>query len=190
MSETAPLRLLLDGSALVANWRWLAARNPGAACGAAVKADGYGLGARDVVARLAAAGCGDFFCATWAEAAALGAMPGGARLAVLHGVRAEDMAQALRSPARPVLNSVEQVVRWRGASGGACDVMVDTGMNRVDNRDELEAGLRALGYRYADLERIIVTHHHVDHFGLASVIVEQSDAEVVALDGLVGWLRD
>jgi len=131
MSETAPLRLLLDGPALVANWRWLAAQNPGATCGAAVKADGYGLGARDVVARLAAAGCGDFFCATWAEAAALGAMPGGARLAVLHGVRAEDMEQALGSRARPVLNSVEQVARWRDAGGGSCDVMVDTGMNRL-----------------------------------------------------------
>jgi len=131
MPETAPLRLLLDGSALVANWRWLAAQNPGAECGAAVKADGYGLGAGDVVARLAAAGCGDFFCATWAEAAALGTMPGGARLAVLHGVRAEDMEQALGSRARPVLNSVEQVARWRGAGGGSCDVMVDTGMSRL-----------------------------------------------------------
>jgi len=131
MPETAPLRLLLDGSALVANWRWLAAQNPGAACGAAVKADGYGLGAGDVVARLAAAGCGDFFCATWAEAAALGGMPGRARLAVLHGVRAEDMERALGSHARPVLNSVEQVARWRGAGGGSCDVMVDTGMSRL-----------------------------------------------------------
>jgi alanine racemase len=131
MTGPAPLRLRLDNDALVANWRWLAARNAAAACGAAVKADGYGLGAREVVARLAGAGCRDFFCATWAEAAALGTMPEGARLAVLHGVRAEDMADALDSPARPVLNSVEQVARWRDAGGGACDVMVDTGMNRL-----------------------------------------------------------
>jgi alanine racemase len=131
MTGPAPLRLLLDGPALVANWRWLAARNPGAACGAAVKADGYGLGAREVVARLAAVGCADFFCATWAEAAALGDLPDGVRLAVLHGVRAEDMEDALASPARPVLNSVEQVARWREAGGGPCDVMVDTGMNRL-----------------------------------------------------------
>ena len=131
MPGPAPLRLLLDKDALVANWRWLAARNAAAECGAAVKADGYGLGAREVVARLAAAGCRDFFTATWAEAAALGALPEGARLAVLHGVRAEDMADAVASQARPVLNSVEQVARWRDAGGGACDVMVDTGMNRL-----------------------------------------------------------
>jgi len=131
MPGSAPLRLLLDGHALIANWRWLAARSEGAACGAAIKADGYGLGARAVVARLAAAGCRDFFVATWAEAAALGRMPDGTRLSVLHGVRAEDMNEALESQARPVLNSIEQVARWQAAGGGPCDVMVDTGMNRL-----------------------------------------------------------
>ena len=130
MSLSAPLRLHLDGTALVANWRWLAARG-GASCGAAIKADGYGLGARDVVARLAAAGCRDFFCATWGEAAALQTLPEGARLSVLHGVRGEDLGVARASAARPVLNSVAQVARWRDAGGGACDVMVDTGMNRL-----------------------------------------------------------
>jgi alanine racemase len=125
------LRLLLDGDALVANWRRLEAVGQGAACGAAVKANGYGLGAREVVARLASTGCRDFFTASWAEAEALGALPAGARLSVLHGVRAEDMADAVGSAARPVLNSIEQVARWRDAGGGACDVMVDTGMNRL-----------------------------------------------------------
>jgi len=131
MSRSAPLRLHLDGNALVANWRWLAARAPSAACGAAIKADGYGLGAQEVMARLAAAGCRDFFCATWDEAAVLGSLPQGTRLSVLHGVRAEDMEQALGASARPVLNSVAQVARWRDAGGGACDVMVDTGINRL-----------------------------------------------------------
>ena len=131
MLSSAPLRLTLDGPALVANWRWLAGQSGAAACGAAIKANGYGLGARDVAGRLAEAGCRDFFVATWAEAAALGTLPQGAALAVLHGVRAEDMAAAIASPARPVLNSVEQVRRWREAGGGACDVMVDTGMNRL-----------------------------------------------------------
>ena len=45
---SAPLRLRLDGAALADNWRTLAAMSGGAACGAAVKADGYGLGAVDV----------------------------------------------------------------------------------------------------------------------------------------------
>ena len=125
-----PLRLILDGAALVANWRWLAARSGAAACGAAVKADGYGLGADPVAARLAAAGCRDFFVATWDEAAALD-LPAGARLSVLHGVREADMAVARALPHRPVLNSAGQVARWRAAGGGPADVMVDTGMNRL-----------------------------------------------------------
>jgi alanine racemase len=132
----APLRLRLDGDALVHNWRWLVQQG-GAPAGAAIKADGYGLGARGVMERLYAAGCRDFFVATWAEAAALVPLPEGARLAVLHGVRAEDMAAALTLPARPVLNSVEQVARWRqNGAGRPCDVMVDTGMNRLGLRAE------------------------------------------------------
>jgi alanine racemase len=128
----SPLRLTLDGDALVANWRWLQRQSAVAACGAAVKADGYGLGARDVAMRLANAGCRDFFVATWAEAAALEDWTGGASVSVLHGVGEEDMATALASPARPVLNTPAQVKRWREAAGGRpCDVMVDTGINRL-----------------------------------------------------------
>ncbi|MET0374915.1 MAG: alanine racemase [Rhizorhabdus sp.] len=127
----APLRLILDSAALVANWRWLSNR-AGAAAGAAIKADGYGLGAREVSRRLAEAGCRDFFVATWAEADALGSLPFGAALSVLHGVREEDMAAALASRARPVLNTPAMVARWKAAAPGRpCDVMVDTGMNRL-----------------------------------------------------------
>jgi alanine racemase len=61
-----PLRLTLDGDALVQNWRWLDRMSGSAAAGAAVKADGYGLGATEVVRRLGAAGCRDFFVATCA----------------------------------------------------------------------------------------------------------------------------
>lgn len=128
MSQS-PLRLRLDTAALVANWTLLARASGRAACGAAVKANGYGLGARGVVERLAAAGCRDFFVATWGEARALADL--GVAISVLHGARAEDMADR-PAHVRPVLASAEQVQRWRAAGGGApCDVMVDTGMNRL-----------------------------------------------------------
>jgi len=122
----SPLRLRLDGAALVDNWRTLDRMSGHAACGAAVKADGYGLGAREVVRRLAAAGCRDFFVATWAEAEDLTDL--GVPVSVLHGVRAEDPRDAVF--ARPVLNTPEQVRRWK-PTGRVCDVMVDTGMNRL-----------------------------------------------------------
>lgn len=141
----SPLRLRLDSDALVANWRWLAAQSGAAACGAAIKADGYGLGAREVVRRLAAAGCRDFFVANWAEAAALMPLPECISLSVLHGVGASDMVAARTLPARPVLNSVAQVARWREAGEGRpCDVMIDTGMNRLGLRiDEAISGALA-----------------------------------------------
>jgi alanine racemase len=126
----APLRLRRDADALVANWRALARLSGTAACGAAIKADGYGLGAGWVAETLAAAGCRDFFVATWGEAAALATF-GLPSLAVFHGVREEDMELALSGSATPVLNTAVQAARWRNAGGGSCHVMLDTGMNRL-----------------------------------------------------------
>ena len=142
----APLALHLDSQALKANWQWLARASGPAACGAAIKANAYGLGAVEVLGHLKAAGCRDFFVATWGEAAALVPHLGDASLSVLHGVRAQDMALATSAPVRPVLNSPEQVARWKAAGGGPCDLMVDTGMNRLgvrpeDLRPDLLAGL-------------------------------------------------
>lgn len=136
----APLRLRIDSAALTDNWRTLAAMSGRAACGAAIKADGYGLGAHEVVRRLAAAGCRDFFVAAWSEAAALA--PAEVALSVLHGIREADLAVALSGVARPVLNTAAQVALWKSAGGGACDVMVDTGMNRLGvSATEVATGL-------------------------------------------------
>lgn len=134
----SPCRLSLDTAALVDNWKLLAAMSGAAACGAAVKADGYGLGARGVVERLLAAGCRHFFVATWREAEALAGL--GATVSVLHGVRDADMPVATSGIARPVLNSPAQIARWKAAGGGACDVMFDTGMNRLGVSPEDVAG--------------------------------------------------
>nr|WP_276591746.1 alanine racemase [Sphingomicrobium nitratireducens] len=125
------MRLHLDSDALVANWRWLQERG-GAPAGAAIKADGYGVGARAVLDKLAEAGARDFFVSTWDEAEALGDLPEGVRLAVLHGVGPDDGEAAANSAARPILNSMAQVSRWRAmAPERPCDLMVDTGMNRL-----------------------------------------------------------
>ena len=135
-----PNRLRLDGAALVENWRTLARLSGRAACGAAVKADGYGLGADAVVTRLAEAGCRDFFVATWAEAATLDRTD--ISISVLHGVRDADMPMVHQIAARPVLSTTAQIQRWRAAGAGECHVMVDTGMNRLGVAPEdIAAGL-------------------------------------------------
>lgn len=135
-----PLRLTIDRSALAHNWRWLQDR-AGVPAGAAVKADGYGLGAVEAAESLHEAGCRTFFVSTYAEAEEIGRLGEDSSLVVLHGIGADEADVARQSSARPVLNSVEQVRRWREiAAGRACDVMVDTGMNRLGlGSDELAA---------------------------------------------------
>jgi alanine racemase len=69
----------------------------------------------------------------------------GASLAVLHGVGPDDTEAALGSAARPVLNSVEQAARWKDiAPERPCDVMIDTGINRLGLRPEEVAALDGL----------------------------------------------
>ena len=131
MDVTPPFeaRLVLDSAALVANWRDFAACGR-AEAGAAIKADGYGLGARDVLLRLAAAGCRRFYVAHWHEVPPLLPLPDGVRLSVLHGVTPAAMPSALALPADPVLATAAQVALWR-QTGRPVELMVDTGMNRL-----------------------------------------------------------
>ena len=131
-----PLRLTVDRATLQANWRWLQDR-AGVTAGAAVKADGYGLGARETVEALIESGCREFFVSTWSEAEALGNLSEGVTLVVLHGFGRDDVQAAIQLRARPCLNTVEQVVRWKEiAASRPCDVMIDTGMNRLGLRTD------------------------------------------------------
>ena len=78
----------IDSWALKSNWRTLAMLAPDARTGAAVKADGYGLGGVIASKALFGAGCRDFFVA-WAEEGAeiREAMPGkNCRIFVLQGL--------------------------------------------------------------------------------------------------------
>ena len=126
------LRLQLDRDALAANWQALDCLSGKAAAGAAVKANGYGLGAGDVAAVLRQAGARNFFVAHWGEVAAVLAQVPAAEISVLHGpLTSEDAAFARAAGVRPTLNSLYQARLWLDAGGGPCDLMVDTGMNRL-----------------------------------------------------------
>lgn len=128
----ATLRLSLDGEALAANWRALNTLSGRATAGAAVKADGYGVGAERVVPLLYAAGCRDFFVAHWSEVPALLRHVPADCIAVLHGpVNRDEAAFARSAGVRPVLNSLHQIRLWIETGGGVCHVMVDTGINRL-----------------------------------------------------------
>jgi len=67
--------------------------------------------------------------------------------------------------------------------------LLDTGPNSDTSLDEVERALAAHGRRVEDLELIVISHWHLDHFGLACVLQQRSGAEVAALDRLAPWLE-
>lgn len=126
------LRLDVDTAALTHNWLNLDRLSGAARAGAAVKADAYGLGVGTVVPTLWKAGCRDFFVAHWSEAAAVVALVPAETVSVLHGpLTGADADFARAIGVKPVLNSLAQARRWIAAGGGACDLMIDTGINRL-----------------------------------------------------------
>lgn len=68
--------------------------------------------------------------------------------------------------------------------------LFDTGLRWQPGQEALEAGLEALGYCIEDIERIIVSHSHIDHFGLAGRIVNLSGAEVWSHPYNTPWMAD
>jgi len=126
------LRLHIDSDALAQNWRTLDAMSGAARAGAAVKADCYGLGVDRCLPVLHEAGCRDFFVAHWSEVPGVIAHVPAQRLSVLHGpLGADDVRFARETGVRPVIDSLRQARLWSEAGGGACDLMVDTGINRL-----------------------------------------------------------
>ena len=86
MTEHAPVELTIDLQAIADNYRMLAAKVSPAECGAAVKADAYGLGMERVAPALAKAGCRTFFVATLDEGIALRKLLPDLRIFVLNGL--------------------------------------------------------------------------------------------------------
>jgi glyoxylase-like metal-dependent hydrolase (beta-lactamase superfamily II) len=68
--------------------------------------------------------------------------------------------------------------------------LIDCGVKTDDAYTALVEGLRALGHNISDIERLLITHHHIDHIGLAQRIVEESGAEIWCHPQTVPWIEN
>ncbi len=128
--------LEIDLGAVAANWRTLSARHSSGAVAGVVKADGYGLGAREVVARLHDAGCRHFFTAHAAEAMQIRDLAPESLIAALNGPQPGTERAHAEAGLVAVLNSLGAIEAWATEArrlGRALPAIlhVDTGMNRL-----------------------------------------------------------
>ena len=132
-------RLTVDLGAIIRNWQALDKVSAGALTGAAVKADGYGVGIVAASKALFAAGARFFFVATPDEGLAVRAALPEAYIFVLNGLHPGAAALYIGERLMPVLNSLPMLEEWMVACLGRNEALpaalhFDTGMNRLGFR--------------------------------------------------------
>src|SRR4051812_24278395 len=87
-----------------------------------------------------------------------------------------------RVPLPVGVNAVESVNMHVLADGDRV-TLVDCGVWRPEQPDgglgAVEAALEAAGHALRDVSRIVVTHAHIDHYGLSGRLMELTGAELV-----------
>ena len=143
-----PGRLTVNLDALARNFHKLRTAGAPGECGAVIKANAYGLGVEPVARRLLAEGCRRFFVASAGEGVELRGILPEANIYVFEGVLPGREDALLGANLTPVLNSIEQIERWRTvARSRRCVVHIDTGMSRL--------GLSAAEVKRASAERLL-----------------------------------
>lgn len=128
--------LSINLDALSNNYRLLAKEAAGAEVGGVVKANGYGLGAREVAACLRTAGCRSFFVAHAREGIALRESLEDARIFVLHGLAEGTEKDIADAGLIPVLNQPDELRRYATLALSrdqrlSAALQLDTGMCRL-----------------------------------------------------------
>ncbi len=68
--------------------------------------------------------------------------------------------------------------------------LIDAGPDSATSLTAMEAALAEHGRSVEQIERIVVTHQHIDHIGLVQILADRAGAEVCALAALAPWLAD
>src|SRR3954462_1014616 len=67
--------------------------------------------------------------------------------------------------------------------------LIDGGVQTDEAYQALVDGVADLGYKLSDIQRLLITHHHTDHLGLAQRVVEASGAQVWCHPFTSPWLE-
>ncbi|NLR98367.1 alanine racemase [Rhizobium sp. P38BS-XIX] len=143
--------LTVDLSALCRNYEKLSRMVAPARTAAVVKADSYGLGAKQVSNALYGQGCRHFFVAHFIEALRLKPhLPRDASIFVLNGLLPGNESACVEAGIIPVINSLDQMKQWSETARSLqrrlpAVLQFDTGMSRLgiapEDRREVSAFL-------------------------------------------------
>jgi alanine racemase len=145
-TEASRAVLTIDLGAIVENHRRLRRQAPGSEVAAVVKADGYGLGAREVAAALWQGGARTFFVAHPEEGVELRTALPDATIFVLHGLQ-EGGGEALADTGLiPVLNHPGELARYLA--------LARRRERRLPAALQIDSGMCRLGFAAAEFDGI------------------------------------
>ena len=151
------------------NYEELKKACPNSDVGASVKADAYGLGAREIAPVLKDLGCQHFFVANCEEGVALRHIFGrDVNIYVFHGVFHNEIEAFIEYGLIPVLNHLAQVEIWQNYANHLgrklpCFIHLDTGMHRI--------GMQEPEIKSLDIET------HAENLDILCVISHLTSAE-------------
>jgi alanine racemase len=152
----------IDLAALQKNYRELARLSAPAECGAAVKANAYGMGISQCAHALWDAGCRTFFVALLDEAATLRKILPGAIIYVLNGLMPGAAAAMDQIGARPALSSLDEIEEWAA--------FCNKNEARLPAAIHIESGINRMGLTQADVETLSQKQDLLESFDLALII--------------------
>lgn len=151
--------LQINLSAIRSNWNLMRERFAGAACGAVIKANAYGLGFAPVAQALYSEGCRHFFVATYDEAVRVQRLlPNLVTIYVLQGCKPGSERLFVERGLVPVLSTSAMLGRWLElqAAGKRCALKFNSGMNRLGlSLQELECALQDARIASAGVELLL-----------------------------------
>ena len=162
--------LTIDLDALGSNYRRLKQLAPKSEVAGVVKANGYGLGAKEVAACLHAAGCRIFFVAQPCEGIALRDILDDATIYVLHGLAEATEKDIADARLIPVLNHPGELVRYAA--------FALTRDKKLPAALQIDTGMCRLGFSPAEIANL--DHQHLETIDLRLVISHLVSAEDVA----------